>query len=219
MTDIDLSATIEYYRTKLNEHGPGARGMDWKDGDTQLLRFEVISRYIDWKTRPSVLDVGCGSGEFLGFCQERGFDVDYLGIDICPEMVAACQERFGKESARLGSVTSNGDSDLTEASTRFDYVIASGTFNAKLDETDDRWREYFHANVVAMYEKCTVAMIVNMMTCFVDYTYDRLYYPTPQEMTALAVERMSRDFVLNHSYPLYEMTLAVFRPAEATDGG
>lgn len=214
MSRVDLAPTIAYYRGKLAEHGPGAEGMDWKDFDTQRLRFEVIARYIDWSAKPSILDVGCGSGEFLAFCKAHQRDVEYLGLDVCPEMVAASVDRFGADSALVGTVEGL-DSDQRS----FDYVIASGTFNAKLDEDETTWRQYFHNNVVAMYGLCRRATIVNTMTCFVDYRYDRLYYASPDEMSALAVSRMSRDFVIDHSYPLYEMTLAVFRTAaHAVDG-
>ncbi|MBI1371826.1 MAG: methyltransferase domain-containing protein [Phycisphaera sp.] len=206
MADIDLTPTVEYYRGKLREHGPGPRGMDWKDEDSQNLRFDVISRYIDFSRCPSVIDVGCGSGEFLNYCHRHNQTLDYLGIDVCPEMIDAFHARFPDESARLETVeqcASTGQS--------FDYAIASGTFNAKLDVDEHRWREYFHASIDAMFRLCRVAAIVNMMTSFVDYRYDRLYYPTPDEVCSLTVGRLSRNFTLDHSYPLYEMTLVIFR--------
>lgn len=206
MEQINLAPTIAYYQSKLAEHGPGARGMDWKDESTQRLRFEVISRYIDYSRAPSILDVGCGAGEFLQFCRGQGRQIQYTGIDICPEMVAACRARFGEESAQVGTT-----SDLISQNRNFDYVIASGTFNAKLDVTEHEWRGYFHDNIVAMFELCSVAAIVNMMTCFVDYRYDRLYYAHPDEIGDLAIRRMTRRFVIDHNYPLYEMTAAFFR--------
>jgi len=206
MTRVLPDETIAYYRGKLAEHGPTAQGMDWKDEASQRLRFEVLARYVDFSTAPSLLDVGCGAGAFLAFCQERGYAVRYLGVDVCPEMVAACRDRFGPEVAREAQV-----SDLAARGETFDYVVASGTFNAKLSADESDWREYFHESIVAMFGLCRVATIVNMMTCFVDWRYDRLYYATPEEVAQLAVTRLSRHFVIDHSYPLYEMTAAIFR--------
>lgn len=208
MSGIDLDPTIAYYQSKLAEHGAGARGMDWKDEATQRLRFEVIARSIDFSGTPSILDVGCGAGAFFDFCRERGHGIRYLGVDVVPEMVAACRQKHGEESAMLGTTA-----DLLARAERYDYVIASGTFNAKLDAPEHEWREYFHANIRAMFDLCRVAAIVNMMTCFVDYRYDRLYYATPDEIGTLAVQHMSRRFVIDHNYPLYEMTATIFRMA------
>jgi SAM-dependent methyltransferase len=198
--------TIAYYRQKLAEHGPGARGMDWKDEASQRLRFDVIARYLDFARRPSILDVGCGSGAFLAYCREQGYDVDYLGLDICPEMAAACRERFGPDAAVEGQVDT-----LAEQGRQFDYVVASGTFNARLSAGPDEWRRHFHDSIATMFRLCRVGTVVNMMTSFVDLRYDRLYYATVDEMAELAVERLSRAFIIDHSYPLWEMTLAVYR--------
>lgn len=204
-----LQDTIDYYRQKLSEHGTGARGMDWKDKASQELRFEVISRYIDFSNRPSILDVGCGNGELLAFCRNAGRDVEYLGIDVCSEMVDACRARFGESSARVMAA-----SELATLPRPYDYVIASGTFNAKLQEDPVVWRRYFHASIESMFDACRVAVVLNMMTRFVDYTYERLYYPSLDEVGELAVSRLSRNFIVDHAYPLYEMTWAIFRDTE-----
>jgi len=207
----NLEPTVAYYRSKLTEHGTGARGMDWKDEASQQLRFEVICRHIDFSKAPSILDVGCGAGAFLDFCRQTGRKVQYLGLDVCPEMIAACRERHGEDSAKPGTAA-----DLKSWNDRFDYVIASGTFNAKLEADESEWRDYFHDSIRSMFHACRVATIVNMMTCFVDYRYDRLYYATPDEIGELAIKHLTRRFVIDHNYPLYEMTAAFYRMPEST---
>lgn len=204
--DIDLGETLAYYRGRLEEHGPGAKGMDWKDEASQRLRFDVFARYIDAGSNPSILDVGCGSGAFLAFCNEQGWSVDYLGVDISREMVAACNHRFGDSTAveiRPG--------ELISWNRRFDYVIASGTFNARLSATTESWRGYFHGNICTMFRLAKVAAIVNCMSSFVDFKVDHLYYPEPAELEALVIARLGRNFILDHSYPLYEQTLVLYQ--------
>ena len=206
MSEIDLTPIVEYFRKHLQEHGSGARGMDWKDRDSQYLRFQVISKYIDATSRTSVLDVGCGSGEFLAFALENNIAIDYVGIDICAEMVNACRQRFGEESAICAEAT-----DICGMGHKYDYVIASGTFNAKIDIPEKTWEAHFYKNILAMFEMCRTAIVFNVMTSFVDYRYDRLYYPNCGDLTKFAVEQLSRRFIFDHSYPLYEMTMVVQR--------
>src|SRR5262245_24919712 len=169
--------------------------MDWKDEAAQQLRFEAVSRYIDFSKSPSVLDVGCGSGAFLDYCRQLGRDLKYVGIDVCPEMVDACNAGHGAGTARLATAA-----DLAAWDERFDYVFAAGTFNTKFDADAETWREFFHANLRSMFSACKVATIVNMISCFVDYRYDRLYYATPGEIANLAAAELTRRFVIDHGY-------------------
>lgn len=200
-----LDESINYYRDKLRQFGSSAEGMDWKNGDTQYLRFEIIARYIDFSGNLSLLDVGCGNGEFLSFVQKKNLSINYTGIDVVPEMVAMTNERFGKGTAITGELSVLNQDDL------FDYVIASGTFNAKLSVSDDAWREYFYENILSMFNHSKRGIIFNCMTSFVDYTYDRLYYPTAKELSEFAVKNLSRKFIIDHSYPLYEQTVAIYK--------
>ena len=201
-----LDGVRRYYGAKYREFGDTARGMDWKDRASQYLRFARISRHVDWALEPSVLDVGCGNGELLAFCRERGLALRYRGLDVCEEMVATCRRRFGPESATLGSTA-----DLAGSGERFDYVVASGTFNVKQDTPAARWRRYLHQSIGEMYDTCRIATIWNMMTPLVDERYDRLYYPSFDEVGELATGCGTRRFVIDHGYPLYEMTVALFK--------
>ena len=49
----------------------------------------------------SVLDVGCGTGVMFELIRERWPALDYLGIDVTPQFVAAARERFPADAARF----------------------------------------------------------------------------------------------------------------------
>ncbi len=204
-----IRESINYYQEKIKKFGSSAEGMDWKNSDTQYLRFEVISRYIDFSSNPSVLDVGCGNGEFLHYCRENGRSLRYKGVDAVPEMVSLANERFGLNTAVCREYLSWNEGE------KFDYVIASGTFNAKLNTPGEEWKRYFHDNIRKMFSMANSAVVFNCMTSFVDYRYDRLYYPTPDELSELSVKELSRRFIIDHSYPLYEMTMSIYRNQNA----
>jgi SAM-dependent methyltransferase len=205
-----LERVSAYYGERYRLHGDSARGMDWKDEASQRLRFEVLARYVDWSSEPSVLDVGCGNGEFLAFCRERGLPVRYWGIDVCPEMVEACRRRFGPDAAGLAS-----PADLAGLGWTFDYAVASGTFNVKQDADAAEWGRYFRDSVVRMFAASRIATVVNVMSARVDYRYDHLYYIDPAEAPGLADLCGTRRFVMDHGYPLFEMTVALLHPERA----
>jgi len=49
----------------------------------------------------SVLDVGCGTGVMFELIRERRPELDYLGIDVTPQFVAAARERFPADAQRF----------------------------------------------------------------------------------------------------------------------
>lgn len=202
--NINFEEIQSYYQNKLKEFGGSAQGMDWKNEDTQYLRFEIIARYIDFTQNPTILDVGCGNGEFLNFCKRKELSCKYTGMDIVPEMVALTNQRFGEGTAFEGEL-------LSMQQNAYDYVIASGTFNAKLTTDELAWQPYLYQNIKKMFELGNQATVFNCMTSFVDYRYDRLYYVSPDEIGGFAVQNLSRRFIIDHSYPLYEMTIAIFK--------
>jgi SAM-dependent methyltransferase len=201
-----LQQSADYYSESLRRCGDGARGMDWKDEASQHLRFAVLTRILDGLAGASVLDVGCGSGALRTFLRERGVDVQYLGIDVSAEMVAACRRRHGQNSARLATTA-----ELLRDGERFDFVVASGTFNVKQGVDARRWGAYVRRSLAEMFGLARCAAAFNIMSSEVDYRRDHLYYLDPRQVPSLARRCGTRYFRLDHAYPLYELTVALFR--------
>ncbi|MGC9610772.1 MAG: class I SAM-dependent methyltransferase [Minisyncoccia bacterium] len=72
--------------------------------ETNHLHDIVEARNLQWRHReflknhPSagdMLDIGCGTGEFLASCRGLGFKV--MGVDIAPRNVAEARNRYGIE--------------------------------------------------------------------------------------------------------------------------
>lgn len=205
-----LRQTASYYAEKLREGGVGARGMDWRDRKSQYLRFDRLLAQLAAMPGASLLDVGCGSGELLAYCRETGWQPDYLGIDVSEEMVAASNRRFGKGTATTATVA-----DLARRDRTFDFVLASGTFNVRQSTPEDTWRSYFHRSVVEMFEVCHQAVAFNVMSTQVEYRHDHLFYADIEEVAKLVRLCGTRSYVIDHSYPLFEMTVTLNKQAGA----
>jgi SAM-dependent methyltransferase len=55
------------------------------------LRLNRISKLLGGADRPRILDIGCGPGDFLAACQDRGWQG--TGIEPSPVATAFCQDR------------------------------------------------------------------------------------------------------------------------------
>jgi SAM-dependent methyltransferase len=113
MTD-DADRIIELYRRHA-EAWAQDRGNRLFEG-AWLDRFRSLM-----PERPSVLDIGCGSGEPLArYLIEQGCEL--TGIDSSPEMIAMCQGHFPQREWRVADMRS-----LRLGST-FDGILAWDSF-------------------------------------------------------------------------------------------
>ena len=64
---------INYYDEKSKEHGAVSKGVDWNGKESQYLRFDVLSNIFKEKADFSLLDYGCGYGEFLNYLDKNHF--------------------------------------------------------------------------------------------------------------------------------------------------
>ncbi len=114
------SRVIAYFTKRLSEHGLSYQSVDWGSAEGQRRRFEVLAD-IGIGTNDTVLDIGCGLGDFYQFLKERGHTGEYTGIDITPGMVERARIRFAQGRFLNG--------DFWEIdNTLYDWVTASGIF-------------------------------------------------------------------------------------------
>lgn len=110
----------EYYR-KTWERGV----WDWQKLDfgaeiSQQIRYKVAFQNLDLRRAEafSLLDVGCGVGDFYGFLEQNcQTDFKYLGVDICPFMIARAKEKYpGGDFVAIESLEGvNGSFDFAVA--------------------------------------------------------------------------------------------------------
>lgn len=89
--------------------------------ERRLRRFAALSALGPFDGR-SVLELGCGSGDFYRFLISRGQRPFYLGVDASLESVAEARARFGGDEACRFV---HDDIEGFQPATPFDYVIAS----------------------------------------------------------------------------------------------
>ena len=83
-----------YYAEKLNYFGKESPfGVDWNSIESQELRFKILSEIIEEKSDShfTILDYGCGTGDYLKYLSKRYNNFEYTGYDLAEEMINAAK--------------------------------------------------------------------------------------------------------------------------------
>lgn len=193
----------EYYTNKIIQHGDSSLGVDWNSKESQYLRFEQLLKVVNKKDF-SILDYGCGYGELVNFLKNNNFNYNYYGYDISEEMIKKAVAKFGADN------TLKFFSQLPNE--KFDYSIASGIFNVKLDlASDNDWYNYMIETINLFNQVSTLGFSFNALTKYSDKEFmkDYLYYSDPLALFDYCKKNFSRNVALLHDYNLYEFTILV----------
>ena len=115
---------IDIHNKMKSEHGFSPKAL-WGSKNSQEIRFDILTKCIlptDEKIK--VLDVGSGLGHLYGYLLEKGFDVDYTGLEINKEFVEQSKITFPKGKFVLGDIN-----QLDVQNPVYDYCFASGIYN------------------------------------------------------------------------------------------
>lgn len=110
------------------------------------LALETVRSYV----RPSVLDVGCGSGRVAEQVLDAGAAA-YVGIDLAGEMLGLARTRLARFCDRVTLI--HGDFIDTPLGSSFDVVLGLGIFDYLADPEPfvERMGELSSGSVVASF--------------------------------------------------------------------
>src|SRR5271170_5368361 len=110
-----------YYRELVDKYGHDSRACDYGDAGSQRIKFALLAQAVGADCR-SVLDVGCGFGDYLAYLVRRNFGGEYVGIDISDAMVERARKLHPHSEILHGNFL------FAEFSRSFDVVTANGIF-------------------------------------------------------------------------------------------
>lgn len=202
MSEI-LNQVTEYYTSKIRQFGPVPQGVDWNSVESQELRFAVLSSLIMEEGNFSIIDFGCGFGSMLDYFNVKYDSFEYVGFDVAEEMITVALNKFPSQD--------NVKWITTLPVKKADYVIASGIFNVKLENTDEDWLLYILETLKKMDKISVKGFSFNVLTKYsdVEYMKEYLYYADPSLLFDYCKKNFSKNVALLHDYNLYEFSIIV----------
>lgn len=187
------------YDARLEQFGDDIRTLGSGTEERRRLRFDVL-RQVGITAGVSVLDLGCGFGDFYGFLTGAGIDVEYLGIDINPKLLDIARRKYPSATFRAVDI-------MTDDLDSIDYVVASGTFNLALRAGDNY--DYVAGIMRRAHALARRGVAMDFQTSYVDFTVPDVFYYEPERMLTIAKE-ITKRVAVRHDYPLYEFCVYLF---------
>lgn len=196
----DLLGVIERYKKRIEVAGLTFDSMKSGSIEKQILRHQVHADSI--KTfNPRILDIGCGLGSFYLFLEGK-MEFTYKGIDIVPEYIDYCKSNFSNCTFELKNVFENGINET------FDNIILSQVLNNRYQHSDNM--EVLERMIEICFECTNVGLSIDLMSKYVDFEINDLYYYSPEKVFTIA-KKFTKRVMLRHDYRPYEFCIQLYK--------
>lgn len=200
---MNLDKINRLYTESLEKYGLDPKSVGWTKAGSQQLRFQKLMQVVEHSNEPfTINELGCGYGEMFKYCMENAFKVNfYYGYDISEKMIEAAKNYIISDKTAFYL--------KSKIETEADYTYTSGIFNVKFEEKASDWENYIHETLLNMAAFSRKGFSFNLLTSYVDYKMEHLYYADPLQFFDFCKKNISKKVSLLHDYDLYEWTICV----------
>lgn len=209
----DKNKQIKYYEDLLEKYGDNYLSLDWKSPESQEIRFRVFEDLltIGGKNNDfSVLDVGCGFGDFYGYFKKAGYKFNYAGYDISPKIIEMAKKKYPGARFEVRDIL---DDQKPE---KFDFVFCCGALNISFEDPVDHL-EFIGSMLLRMYELCNIGAGANFLSSQAIYhlpdeslRQPQYFYSKPEDIVQFA-KGITGSFILRHDYHPGDFTIYLLR--------
>jgi len=190
---------IANYRERLIRYKSGPSVGQWAAVESQTIRFNQLMKLGDFNDQ-TVLDFGCGLGDFYPVLLERFPRIKYSGIDLVPEIIECAKGRFPSLHFECRDVL---ERPLIR---QYDYVLMSGIFNNDVPDPTD----YLKAVVQHGFEAADRALAFNFISNHTEQM-EGLSYHDPADILEFCIENLSPKVTIFHHYARNDVCVFVHR--------
>jgi SAM-dependent methyltransferase len=199
MDAVDKERIIQRYDKRLAQYADDIRTLASGTEERRRLRFEVLAQ-IGIQSGCSVLDLGCGFGDFFAYLKERGVKCRYVGYDINSKLIAVARQKHPAAEFAVRDIQ-------VDEFPEFDFIVSSSAFNLRLASQDNY---DFLADVLKRcYEHARSGVAVDLLSSYVDFESQDAFHYKPERVFSLA-KAITKRVCLRHDNPLYEFCIYLY---------
>ena len=121
-----IQFNLRRYNERFKKFNLNPKTLGWDKRSNQRYRFQKAIEIVKIKNN-SILDLGCGLGDFLTFLNEKNIKYkSFAGVDINSSFIASFFNIFPKNKFFVNDFMS-----IAKINTKYDYIFAFGLINLK----------------------------------------------------------------------------------------
>lgn len=197
----------DYYGRLMEKFGPSVDAVASGKNEYKHLRYSKLSKLFGEDKEFTVHDVGMGLGHFYEYLKEnfKEREIVYSGTEIVNDFYLHCKKHNPECNFYLRDLVGTANVD------KYDYVILGGTFYHQCDVSRNDWENYIYKLLSRAFSMARKGISFNLITQYCDYYEKGLYYCNVPKLLDFVVGNLSRFFNIDHAYPLYELTVCVYK--------
>ncbi len=196
----DLDRIIQRYNKRLEKHGGTIDTMASGTKERRNIRFKILKE-VGIKDGDSILDLGCGFGDFTDYLDRNNLDVEYTGYDINPSLIEVAREKYPTRNFEVKDV-------LSEDFPTFDFIVSSSCFNLPLRHQNNY--DFIEDILKTCYAHAVKGVSVDFLSSFVDFKSEEGFHYDPSNVFNIA-KSITKRVQLRHDYPLFEFNIYLYK--------
>jgi hypothetical protein len=196
----DVSLVIQRYQRRIAEHGPTFASLNSGSEEKQAIRQWVHASALRGE-RPSILEVGCGLGDFYKYLSGQQRDCFYHGYDIVAEYITECRRTYPKAKFEVRNIFVEGIDGT------YDTVVMSQVLNNRYQKSDNM--QVMQRALELAFQHTRVSVSVDMLSTYVDFRNPDLFYYSPEEIFRMA-KAIAPRVLIRHDYRAFEFCVQLF---------
>jgi 2-polyprenyl-3-methyl-5-hydroxy-6-metoxy-1,4-benzoquinol methylase len=188
MDPLGKNELIYFYNRHLKDFGDSPQAVRWTP-EGQLKRYKTLTEIAGNFTGKTVLDFGCGKGDFYGFMKRKGISFVYSGIDINENLIGLARSKYPETEFIVLDIEEAGLNRI------FDIIFICGVFNLRVAGIEESMKNVLKK----LFSLCREAFHVNLLTYYIPQRDVELFYVKPEEMLQFVITELSRSVTLMHT--------------------
>lgn len=190
---------LSFYNFHLKQYGDRPEALRWTP-QGQLRRYHCLMEIAPDLNGSTVLDYGCGTGDFYRFLKRRGIDVRYTGVDINENFINLAKSKYPECTFKVFDISE----DRLEG--YYDYIFICGVFNLLVPGVGDDLKNA----LVELFRCCNKGLVLNALSSHAPIKDPELNYTSPEDMVKFSIENLSPYIALRHDRIQNDFTLYVY---------
>jgi SAM-dependent methyltransferase len=192
---------LSFYNYHLRKFGDRPEALRWTP-QGQLKRYHMLADITSpgELNNSTVLDYGCGTGDFYRFLKRRDINVKYTGVDINENFIGLAKKKYPECAFKVMNI----DDDRLEGF--YDYIFICGVFNLNVPGVAEDMK-----NALAeLFQHCNRGLALSALSDHTPVKDPELHFTSPEETLRFAIENLSPAVALRHDRIQNDFALYVY---------